>query len=335
MFLANTPAGVTPNFSTIRNELSLKVSAKVKSSSFNAPVFFAEAGRATDMVFSRLQDMRNLVRMVRRGDVGGFLESSRVIHSRVWKTRHPELYPGSTRVKNVERKFNDQFGRDASIAAGNLWLEWKYGWQSIMMDVIGISETLQKVRQGDVNLVQKVETSVTRRWTEESAFSFSVTPNFSGTRETQFSQRARFVGQFRIKNPNLVLPAMVGLTNPLSVAWELIPFSFVADWFLPIGKYLDSLDVPFLYERVSGMSSFRELRYDKYTVKKSTDFFNQNVSGTSSALSVWKERQDDFSWPNPTLLLKNGLRSPERLFTSLALLGQQIGEFSHPRYRVR
>ena len=36
--------------------------------------------------------------------------------------------------------------------------------------------------------------------------------------------------------------ANTGLLNPLSVAWELVPYSFVADWFLPVGSYLNNLD---------------------------------------------------------------------------------------------
>jgi hypothetical protein len=33
-----------------------------------------------------------------------------------------------------------------------------------------------------------------------------------------------------------------GITNPASLTWELLPWSFVADWFIPIGPYLESLD---------------------------------------------------------------------------------------------
>jgi len=33
----------------------------------------------------------------------------------------------------------------------------------------------------------------------------------------------------------------LGFTSPANVAWELIPFSFVLDWFLPIGNFLGSL----------------------------------------------------------------------------------------------
>lgn len=37
------------------------------------------------------------------------------------------------------------------------------------------------------------------------------------------------------------VPRALGLLNPANVAWELVPFSFVVDWFVPIGSYLDSL----------------------------------------------------------------------------------------------
>lgn len=33
----------------------------------------------------------------------------------------------------------------------------------------------------------------------------------------------------------------LGLTNPVNVVWELVPFSFVVDWLLPIGPYLNML----------------------------------------------------------------------------------------------
>lgn len=44
----------------------------------------------------------------------------------------------------------------------------------------------------------------------------------------------------------------LGLLDPAGIVWEGIPFSFVIDWFLPIGDYLDRLSIlPRLnYERV-------------------------------------------------------------------------------------
>lgn len=44
-----------------------------------------------------------------------------------------------------------------------------------------------------------------------------------------------------VRNPNLHLASQLGLTNPASVAYELVPYSFVLDWVLPLGPFLSSL----------------------------------------------------------------------------------------------
>lgn len=43
-------------------------------------------------------------------------------------------------------------------------------------------------------------------------------------------------------NETLISLASSGVTNPLLVAWELVPFSFVVDWAIPVGAWLESLD---------------------------------------------------------------------------------------------
>jgi len=39
------------------------------------------------------------------------------------------------------------------------------------------------------------------------------------------------------------LPVTLQLDDPLTIAWELLPFSFVADWFLPIGDFLNARQI--------------------------------------------------------------------------------------------
>lgn len=42
----------------------------------------------------------------------------------------------------------------------------------------------------------------------------------------------------------------MGLTNPATILWERLPWSFVVDWFMPIGSYLDLIgQVPFMKGR--------------------------------------------------------------------------------------
>jgi hypothetical protein len=52
------------------------------------------------------------------------------------------------------------------------------------------------------------------------------------------SRRSRVKLWCRYLNPHAHAAQQVGITNPLLYAWEVIPFSFVFDWFLSVGDYL-------------------------------------------------------------------------------------------------
>lgn len=45
--------------------------------------------------------------------------------------------------------------------------------------------------------------------------------------------------------------------NPVLTVWELVPFSFIVDWFLNVGEYVSSLTVPPGTVQEAAMSSFR------------------------------------------------------------------------------
>lgn len=324
-------------FASLNAELTLKALNRAKQSSFNAPIFFAEAGKTTDMILNRLADLRELARDLRRGNVSSFLTKSEVFYKRSQRRVKrvpglPDYYPPDWRVKEVERKFNRQFGRDAQVAAGNLWLEWKYGWLSLMTDVKGLSEHIEEVRSKDVNLDGKIKTSVTRRTFTQGPYSLEQTPSCQGVREDTLMIKGTLTCRFKMDNPNLLLPAKVGLTNPLSVAWELVPFSFVVDWFLPIGKFIDALDVHFLYTFTDKIITNKAIFHRKVTVTQS-DLFNYSVSGSGDKLVIVKNRDaTSMALPFSSIQWKNGFANPERLFTSLALLGQTLSGFKHPTH---
>lgn len=51
--------------------------------------------------------------------------------------------------------------------------------------------------------------------------------------------RATFTGT--VKNSNIATLNSYGLINPVLMAWQRVPYSFVFDWFIPIGPILGSL----------------------------------------------------------------------------------------------
>jgi hypothetical protein len=108
----------------------------------------------------------------------------------------------------------------------------------------------------------------------------------------------------------------LGLTNPALVGWELVPFSFVVDWFTPIGSWLESLTAFEGYNVVAKSLSYTysSIAYGEYLLKGATCSHTVNNH----------ERLTSFTTPSyPSPLLNFGARLGKKRFTSaLALLRQ-------------
>jgi hypothetical protein len=55
------------------------------------------------------------------------------------------------------------------------------------------------------------------------------------------STRVQYGIRYKVADTLKVFLAQTGFTNPLNLGWEILPFSFVVDWFLPVGNYLETL----------------------------------------------------------------------------------------------
>ena len=150
----------------------------------------------------------------------------------------------ANRAKRVlRRKYNTVDGKVHS-----LWLEAQYGWKPMLSDVHGmVSELIDRDNRFEdrytVHCTAKGEQLVTTYLEGITAQT-----GISGLefRNCRISTRARHRSYARfdwvLNNPSLATASELGITNPAETAWELVPFSFVADWFIPLGTYLSSLD---------------------------------------------------------------------------------------------
>jgi len=51
----------------------------------------------------------------------------------------------------------------------------------------------------------------------------------------------RYGADITVSNPYLSLATRLGLTNPAVTAWQLLPGSFLVDWFIPVEQFLSQL----------------------------------------------------------------------------------------------
>lgn len=124
--------------------------------------------------------------------------------------------------------------RAKSKTFGGLWLEYHFGWEPLVKDIYNSASFLSAsyglpVVKGRASIKQDIVFDTT-----------------SGTSD-RIHQRgvhhlevhAHIQAQLRVTNSNLFLASRLGLINPVSVAWEIVPFSFVVDWFANVGQFIE------------------------------------------------------------------------------------------------
>lgn len=120
----------------------------------------------------------------------------------------------------------------------NQFIALRYGWIPLLEDVYGLVDGLHK--RSEIGLcVFKASGS---SWGYQQTANFFINEKEVQQKYDPFLTRYRVAYMIRAM-PDLVLrePAALGLTNPLVPLWEVLPWSFVVDWFLPVGNYLEQL----------------------------------------------------------------------------------------------
>lgn len=111
-------------------------------------------------------------------------------------------------------------------------LQYNFGVSPLVNDVYDSVERLRN--RLDEPVVQRYSTSIKRTYTPETSYA-----NFDFKGVCTFKQRATV---YVIKSDFAGLNGDFDFGNPVEWAWELIPFSFVVDWAIPIGTWLGQLD---------------------------------------------------------------------------------------------
>lgn len=189
------------------------------------------------------------------------------------------------------------------------FLEFHFGWEPAIQDIYSSLNVLtksdfgwRKIRgAGHSNPVVNGYDASKGRWT------------------ASWNCTTKMGAMVRISNESSFLANQLGLLNPLAVAWELVPYSFVADWFGNIGQVINSL-TGFVGLEMAGQ--YTVTVYDgKFISNYHSDdgkYFEQQVHKN---LYVYR----DPLVKGPTLQLKpfQGF-SPMRGITAISLLLQKL-----------
>lgn len=209
--------------------LIIKLRAKLKDNAWNSAVFVGELGQSVSMVATRLRQLVSIASAVK---TGAFRFVSKGRYSN----------------KSLSRALKDVgISKDVfkSKSSANVWLEVNYGWIPLVMDIIQAEKTAKRL----INSPSAFVSSASLRDQTRTSTEVSMSAGYGVDSQvvlvdklTVVSRSARMKVFCAVSDPSLYAAQQLGLTNPLAVAWELAPLSFVLDWAFSFGDYLKGLD---------------------------------------------------------------------------------------------
>lgn len=197
-----------------RNAALVKAYNNLKAQNINSSVFMGEAREGIELVANRLHGIAASIIRFRKSHLKLFLKA------------------GATQRYNLPREF--------WCDIPNLWLELQYGWKPAMGDIYGIINELARDAKTNPPVI-------TARGSHKDSFVENAPLQSLGaalqpTLRVKYQERVHAYLFFNMSAEQHVLDSSrLGLLEPASLTWELLPYSFIVDWALPIGNWLSAL----------------------------------------------------------------------------------------------
>lgn len=206
------------NDSNTMNRVNVQALLKAKDQNIHVGNAIAESRKTVSMIGDRVMRLYKGYRLARKGKFGDAARELGVTHRRKGQ------------------------------GAANSWLELQYGWMPLLSDIHGGYQELTKDRKqsGHIIKVSKSATSTVVGTSNAGAYNKTV---------STIDKRVKLIYWYRLESPGLAQASSVGLVDPLEIAWELTPWSFVVDWMIPVGDVISSLSATVGMQFLSGTVS--------------------------------------------------------------------------------
>lgn len=212
-----------------------KLASKARSkANASIGVSLAECRESFRMIHKRVTQLTALARAVRKRDFGGTVRALGLAKNEQLKLgRRSYRVARQDRTRLFRTAWDKQSVKPAAFA--NNYLEIIFGWSPMIKDIQDALEVLDREFP-----VAPVRGSATGVYSQTDAQSFERNVRPEEVRWFRSQRTLRLQTTVVVKNPNVALAAEMGLINPFEVAWQVIPFSFLFDYFIGIGRYLGS-----------------------------------------------------------------------------------------------
>lgn len=192
-----------------------KLRDDIRDHEFDLGNAIGEGRETVGMALGAMRDMAKAANNLRRGNIAEAVRN---------------LTSGAKSGKAVDK--NSLSDRLSSKSISDRYLGYTYGISPLLQDIYEAGKAWEGITAGPRH---KDYVRVSRGAPQGGTFIYG---EFYRYYDGTYSVRHRI----RVSE-DASTQRKLGLLDPAGIAWELTPFSFVADWFIPISDYLDTLNL--------------------------------------------------------------------------------------------
>jgi hypothetical protein len=224
------------NSTPTRTRAEQSALSKCANMKINVAQAFAERRQTANLLINSVNRFVTFAVFMRRGN---FSAARRALGKR-------QAYFGATRWPQ------DLVRRPTAKTFSNFWLEYSYGWRPLLSDIYGAAELIaQTATKSRPTKVSGAAADGYQKTIEATQYGVTASVNVN------VKYLARCALYFDIADYVADSLKSTGISNPALLAWELLPYSFVVDWFLPVGSYLNKLNASSGLKFVKGHTSVK------------------------------------------------------------------------------
>lgn len=272
----------------LKNQANTKALLKIAGNKAQLGVALAESKKAFQMLANTTVSLWTAYRHARRGE---------------WKAVERSLgLSGSGKVLS-------------GLYPANKWLEYQYGWKPLLSDLHDLYGVVRGSLEQDSFLIHGKGGAYRTNDFDFTSFDSAARASLRHRSKAEQIVVTRLTGQ--LSSTKWRQASQIGLINPLSIGWELVPFSFLLDWFMPIGNVLEALTARAGLDFVGGSQTW--ITGGKSRVNHVSPWDHFEVYGESELKLFDLTRAKLQMWPLPLPYVVESPFNTKRTANALAL----------------
>lgn len=211
---------------------------QIKDQKVNLVQAVAERRRTAQMIADTVTNIANMIRNLKKGNLQEAAKNVGVVVSKRSHNAYKKVAKSAREQAARQKGPGSQSGIHKAMSAGVLQL--RYGWQPLLQDIYGSAQLIAQKQFPEEYAIAHSKKSA-RVSSRTKTLGIAGSP-YTTVRTSDLKCTVSYSVRFDTADNAVHTMSQVGLLNPALIAWELLPWSFVIDWFIPVGNYISSFD---------------------------------------------------------------------------------------------